>query len=106
MKSKITLILVLGIFLFSCSKEYNLSLSVDTIELPLAGGEAEFTVTSDLNWAIVAKDSWLSVNPTYGNGIAVVVVKAGRNNTGAERTTELYVSAGEDMERTVVITQQ
>ena len=106
MKSKIVLILLLGFVLFSCEKEYKLSLSVESVELPLGGGEAEVIISSDLNWALEVDDPWLSVSQTYGKGDAVITIKANGNDTGEDRTTELHISSGIEMRRTMVITQK
>ena len=106
MKSKIVLILVLGFILFSCEKEYKLSLSVESIELPLGGGEAEVAISSDLNWALKVDASWVSVSQTYGKGDAVITIKAGGNDTGEDRTTEVHISSGTEMERILIITQK
>ncbi|NDV83852.1 M64 family metallopeptidase [Bacteroides sp. 51] len=106
MKSKIVLILVLGFVLFSCEKEYSLSLSVESVEFPLGGGEAEFTISSDLNWVLEVDDPWVSISQTYGKGDAVITIKAGGNDTGEDRTTELHLSSGTEMIRTMTITQK
>lgn len=106
MKSKIVLLLFLGFVLFSCEKEQSLSLSVESLEFPLGGGELEFAVTTDLNWAVKVDDSWVSISQTYGKGDATVIIKAGGNDTGEERSTELHVSSGEEMVRTITITQK
>lgn len=107
MKSKIVLILVLGVIFFSCnSEDYDLTLSVDSIDLPMGGGEAEFTISTDLNWSVVVDGAWVDVSHVNGKGEVIVTVKAAGNDTGSDRSTELRVSSGQEIVRTIAITQK
>ena len=69
------------------------------------GQEAELRITANCNWTISFTESWLTVNPSSGNGTETVKVIAGKNSTGAERIAILTVRGGSAPAKTVVVSQ-
>ena len=69
------------------------------------GQEAELRITANCSWTISYTESWLTVNPTSGNGTETVKVIAGKNSTGTERNALLTVRGGSAPAKTVVVSQ-
>ncbi len=69
------------------------------------GQEAELRITANCNWTISFTESWLTVNPSSGNGTETVKVIAGKNSTGGERIAILTVRGGSAPAKTVVVSQ-
>jgi hypothetical protein len=71
-----------------------LSVMPSTANVSTAGGELEFTVTSNADWTLVSDAAWAVVSPASGTdtGKITVTVEA---NTGAVRMATITLTAGE-----------
>ena len=75
------------------------------IQLLADGQVAELTIESNCSWTITKTEEWLTVMPMSGSNTQVVTVSAGKNSTGAERTSVITITAGSALRRFVMVTQ-
>ncbi len=67
------------------------SVSPTTITLE-TGGQATLNVTASAFWSVKSTETWLSCNPSSGNGNAQVTVSVTSPNPGQERVAALTFS--------------
>jgi hypothetical protein len=81
--------------------ETTLSIAPTTIEV-IAGGEAkDITVSSNATWTATSSATWAVVSAGTGSGTSTITVTVD-GNTGAVRTAEITVTAGEKTEKAAV----
>ena len=64
------------------------------------------TIYTNGNWSASSDQSWLTVSPSSGTGNATITLTAEENNTTAERTAIVTVSAAGLPSQTITVTQQ
>ena len=74
----------------SCDDNY-LRVNLDEVFLDSHGGNAIIEVSSNLEWKITGKDSWLDVSPTSGNGNAVINIIAQPNESIYGRSDTIII---------------
>lgn len=68
------------------------------------GSAATFQIAANKGYKITSDAEWLTVDKPEGSGLVDIVVACTENNTGAERTGKLYVTAT-GLADTVTVTQ-
>jgi hypothetical protein len=66
---------------------------------------ATFQVYSNTNWSATTTETWLSITPISGTDTATISITATANETIAERTTTITVSASDVPDQTVSVNQ-
>lgn len=69
------------------------------------GTSATFQVAANKGYRITSDAEWLSVDKPEGVGLVDVAVVCQENNSGAERTASLYVTADGGLKDTVLVSQ-
>ena len=82
-------------------------ISPSSITLPSsANGSGSFNVTSDINWSISGKPTWLNLSTSNGMNNAVINVSSNSiNQTGADRVATLLISGLGAVSKTINVTQ-
>ena len=101
---------ILGVFT-SCSKDpvYSLSISKHAVIFSIEGGSETILVEANDTWKVIVPEKdkeWIKVNPEQSEYIAGdLVITTIKNNTGAERVSEIVVVNG-DNARSITVTQE
>ena len=84
-----------------------IDLSVPSIAFDASAASQSFNITSNVEWTVMksAGASWLTVTPSSGRNDGTVTVITMANNTGAQRTATLTISASGIGQQTVIVTQ-
>lgn len=97
----ISLMLIMGVSACtnenSTSSKLDVSLNLDTEQIPAEGGTYELTIDTQADWTAKSDVSWISVSPRYGSGKSVVTVKVDANSD-KERNTNLRVETARKTE--------
>lgn len=91
----------------SITFEHVFEVSEDNFNFEGTASNGSFTVTSSRNWTASSDSDWLTVTPTSGaasESATTVTLNATQNNSGAERTAKITITAGADT-KTITITQ-
>ncbi len=82
------------------------TLNVSTTSLALASGASSgtFAITSNVSWAVVDDQPWITAAPASGSNNATVTVSATANTATTSRTGTVTVTGG-GITRTVAVTQ-
>ncbi len=119
MKKLLFITAVIGMFAFaSCDNtvkpgpgpgtdpiETTLTVSTIPNNVPVGGGKATFTITSNTDWTITKTDTWFSLNETNGNGDATIEVDVDAND-GQQRSSTITVKTDDGQQtKTVMLTQ-
>ncbi|MFT5667394.1 MAG: hypothetical protein ACI9DK_001588 [Vicingaceae bacterium] len=85
----------------------NIVINPSNITLPSsANGTGSFNVTSDINWSISGKPTWLNLSTSNGINNAVVNVSSNSiNQTGSNRVATLLISGLGAVSKAINITQ-
>ena len=76
-------------------KEPQVDLSVLSISFKEEGGTSQATVISDTPWTASCNAQWVSFTPNSGNaGSTTIQVTVQANNTSADRTADIVITAG------------
>ena len=92
----------------SCRRDnYNLDVDPQTIEFDYRCSERKIIVSSNTNWAISTKVSWLEIYPQSGYGDEVIRVVAQPNESTYDRSgiIRVYV-VGRNVQREIRIYQE
>ena len=85
-----------------------LSTSTSSMSIVVAGGENNFTISSNTNWSVRSSSSWVTVSPSSGSNNGTITVKASANTSTAQRTATLTINSigtGTGMTKTVQVSQ-
>lgn len=77
--------------------------------LPASAESYDVSVTANVGWTAVSNDSWISINTNLGTGNATISVSVLANETTITRVgsvTFTQVAGGDDIEKTLTITQE
>lgn len=91
----------------SITFEHVFEVSEDNFNFEGTASNGSFTVTSSRNWTASSDSDWLTVTPTSGaasESATTVTLNATQNNSGAERTARITITAGADT-KVVTVTQ-
>ena len=91
----------------SITFEHVFEVSEDNFNFEGTASNGSFTVTSSRNWTASSDSDWLTVTPTSGaasESATTVTLNATQNNSGAERTAKITITAGADT-KVVTVTQ-
>lgn len=94
-------------FKSSFTFEHIFEVSDDNFNFEGTASNGSFTVTSSRNWTASSDSDWLTVTPTSGaasESASTVSFNATQNNSGAERTAKITITAGADT-KVVTVTQ-
>ena len=94
-------------FKSSFTFEHIFEVSDDNFNFEGTASNGSFTVTSSRNWTASSDSDWLTVTPTSGaasESASTVSFNATQNNSGAERTARITITAGADT-KVVTVTQ-
>ena len=93
--------LAMTIICISCLNKETIEASKYTLQWTEDGGRKTIDITANCSWSITAP-SWVSVQPSSGNGSAEIIVRASKNQelersgvlliSGAEAVTEIALS--------------
>lgn len=78
---------------------------VSKMELAAEGQDVELTVEANCYWNITVYGEWLTVSPLAGYKTQSIIISAGQNYTGMERTAGFMINGGTAPVRLVSITQ-
>jgi YD repeat-containing protein len=87
---------------------YGRSLKVSPKQLVIAaaaGSQAQFTITSNLNWSISSSQSWLTANISTGSGNATITLTATVNTGSSSRQAIVTIASPGIKPQTVEVTQ-
>lgn len=85
----------------------NLKLSAETVDLTPEGATAVVSLFAPQKWSASTSDSWLSVSPDQGEaGTFSLTIAAGKNDSDADRSGSVTVSAGSLEPVSVKVTQK
>lgn len=82
-----------------------LELDKTDLEFDQTGGNKDFTIDSNSDWAIAENAPWIEVSQTTGYENAMITVSVQSNDTPDNRNSVLTIIAG-DIEKTLTVTQQ
>lgn len=104
------LVLLLFAVTIACGKKSTvtptLSVSLAEITFQPEGGNADVTISSNVDWDITNTASWLQASQATGkSGEASIRLSAAANTTGATRTAILQVNAGNSQVRRISVSQ-
>lgn len=90
----------------SITFEHVFEVSEDSFDIAGAATGGSFTVTSSRDWTAVSDSEWLTISPASGSASvsAATVTFNAPENTSAERTAKITITAGEDT-KVVTVTQ-
>ena len=90
----------------SITFEHVFEVSEDSFDIAGAATGGSFTVTSSRDWTAVSDSEWLTISPASGSASvsAATVSFNAPENTSAERTAQITITAGEDT-KVVTVTQ-
>lgn len=90
----------------SITFEHVFEVSEDSFDIAGAATSGSFTVTSSRNWTAVSDSEWLTISPASGSASvsAATVTFNAPENTSAERTAKITITAGEAT-KVVTVTQ-
>lgn len=90
----------------SITFEHVFEVSEDSFDIAGATTGGSFTVTSSRDWTAVSDSEWLTISPASGSASvsAATVTFNAPENTSAERTAKITITAGEDT-KVVTVTQ-
>lgn len=113
MERIVCLLLVSGLFLFSCSRsedktdEKTLLLSEKSVEFTSEGGNHEIVITTNTNWNFFCGADWIEVETTEKKESSIILIRAKPNQTTVERTASIVVAASAfGINEEIVITQE
>jgi endoglucanase len=107
---RLALLFFFSLCLSSCSKDEpapdpELTLSTDQISVSKEGEIKTLHVKSNMNWVMVASESWVSVSPASGEaGTTKVTATVAKNETAEVRIAKLTVTAG-SLPKEISVTQ-
>lgn len=82
-----------------------LSVDVEAIEAGVEGLDAEFNITSNVEWTITTEQDWISVDPEMGEGSSLVIIAVEKNKTYDVREGAITIeAAGEYVGQVAAIT--
>ncbi len=90
----------------SITFEHVFEVSEDSFDIAGTATGGSFTVTSSRDWTAVSDSEWLTISPASGSASvsAATVTFNAPENTSAERTAKITITAGEDT-KVVTVTQ-
>ena len=90
----------------SITFEHVFEVSEDSFDIAGAATGGSFTVTSSRDWTAVSDSEWLTISPASGSASvsAATVTFNAPENTSAERTAKITITAGEDT-KVITVTQ-
>lgn len=90
----------------SITFEHVFEVSEDSFDIAGAATSGSFTVTSSRDWTAVSDSEWLTISPASGSASvsAATVTFNAPENTSAERTATITITAGEDT-KVITVTQ-
>lgn len=82
-----------------------LSATSITIAAP-ASSSAQFEVSSNTDWSVISKPSWITVTPENGTGSKTVTITALENESTSSRTDYIVIGkAGTSLQKSINVTQ-
>lgn len=90
----------------SITFEHVFEVSEDSFDIAGAATSGSFTVTSSRDWTAVSDSEWLTISPASGSASvsAATVTFNAPENSSAERTANITITAGEDT-KVITVTQ-
>ena len=90
----------------SITFEHVFEVSEDSFDIAGTATGGSFTVTSSRDWTAVSDSEWLTISPASGSASvsAATVTFNAPENTSAERTAKITITAGEDT-KVITVTQ-
>lgn len=83
----------------------SISVSPTVLDFTSTGGNATFTIASNISWSVVESVNWLSVSPESGSNAGTITVVCTANTTLTPRSTTIIISGAGAETKTVTINQ-
>lgn len=101
-----SLMLLSGLFLFSCEKDevHSLVITADTLLVSNFEGVASLEFEASGNWTASVASTWCVISPKSGSGNASIKITATDNTGDKERGVYVHISAG-DIKKSVYVKQ-